>query len=566
MTDVAEMTRGSPQSLEILAQLLADPRSHPDAPESVELVQTHISLVAISPTRVLKVKKAVDLGFLDFSTAAKRLHYCQEEVRLNNRLCHGTYEGVVPILSDPNTACGLRIGTESELASPLVVDYAVSMKRLEDRRFMHQLIRDDTLATGDLERVVHALTLFYEEHPATEATSAWGTVERIRLSIDENFEQIEDHIGTLISPAAFDLLRDSASAFLDMEATLFARRVDEGMVRDCHGDLHLDHIHITPERVCIYDCIEFNERFRSIDVANDIAFLAMDLDHNGRPDLSQRFVNRMAETLKDPELKRLLPFYKTYRAIVRAKVAAMKSVENEVPEAERISAEEEAKSYFRLATQYVVSGDRPMVIMVMGRVGTGKSTQAHLLGGALGWRVLSSDETRKRLAGVPLYDRGDDATRAGLYSDKATERTYGALIQGAVDAIGWGKGVILDATFSRHSDRELVRRAVALVRSPAGRPVPHRTIEVVAPDALIRERLKRRESQAQVASDARLSDFEAISAAYESPSLTEQPNSLTVSSSSPPEETHAEILSWLASRFSPTSAVPSRRDPLEETA
>ncbi len=533
---------------ERLLRLLCDPESYPHGPPSVEIVQTHISYVAIAPPLVFKVKKPLALGFLDFSTLDRRRHYCHEEVRLNRRMCASVYEAVVPIIEDPTRPSGLRLGAKHELEDPHVVEYAVRMKQLRDGYFIGQLLAAGTFTDEHLERVVRTLARFYREHPATRASSAWGAPERIRVSVDENFQQIADHAGSLLSDGALAALREDAELFFANETALLERRVRAGMIRDCHGDLHLEHIHITAERVCIYDCIEFNERLRYIDVASDVAFLAMDLDHRDHPDLAARFVDRMQQALEDPELDRLTPFYKTYRAIVRAKVNGMKSREPEVPEPDRTKAAEVAKAHYQLATQYVVTGDRPMVLAMVGRVATGKSTQARMLGEALGWRVLSSDETRKRLAGVPLHERGDEAARARLYSEQSSERTYGALLEQAQGDLRTGRGVVLDATFGRRRDRDRLRQMIAKTFSPSGAPASYRFIELAAGGELLRERLRRRESETRVVSDARLSDFDKLEARFETPDDEEATAVMRVASDVDPAETHRRLLVGLVKR------------------
>jgi len=529
-----------------LATFLRDPASYGTPPADLTVVQTHISVVALAGTEVFKVKKPVDLGFLDFSTLEKRRFFCEEEVRLNRRLCANAYRGVVPILADEDAPHGLRFGTVDDEAGPDVVDFAVHMNRLDDQYFMNRLLKDGVLGREHLARVAETLRRFYHSNPATAETSAWGDAQRIRVSVDENFDQTESMRGTLVSKAGHRVLRQVADRFLAENAELLASRVVSGMIRDCHGDLHLDHVHITPDDVCIYDCIEFNERLRYIDVANDVAFLAMDLDHHGRPDLSGAFALRMSEVLKDRDLVRLLPLYKAYRAVVRAKVAGMKSAESEVPQSERARSADEARSYFRLALQYAATDDRPVVVLFMGRVATGKSTQARMLGEALGWRVCSSDETRKRLEGIPLYERGDAKARGELYSAHVSERTYRALLDAAFAEVRAGHGVIVDATFSRAEDRRRFRRELVKAESPTGEPVTCRFIEVTAPDDVLRARLAARASAEDVVSDARLEDFEKLSTHYQSPAADEDPALLSISSDAGPEQTHARVLEWLA--------------------
>ncbi len=493
---------------EELVAFLSDPANYESAPDAVTIVQTHASFVALTDRVVIKVKKPVNFGFLDFSTLDRRRHFCHEEVRLNRRMCRSIYEGVAAIARSADSRLFF-----AETEHPDAVEYGVIMRRLSSEGFMDGLVQRDALTPQDLERVCEKLSAFYNDHPATAATSAWGRIDRIRISVDENFSQIRQQEGDLLSLGAIRAFEVQADRFFGENEELLERRRKDGHIRDCHGDLHLDHVHISDEGVCIYDCIEFNERFRSIDVANDIAFLAMDLDFNGRPDLARAFTARMTELLQDEDLATLLPFYKTYRAIVRGKVAGLKALGHEVPDREREAARIESRRYYQLALQYAVTNDRPMTIAVMGRVGTGKSTQARMLGEALGWRVISSDETRKKLAGVPLHERGDDAARRRLYADDVSRKTYDAIVREAAQELSNGRGVVLDATFSRRNDRDDLRRSV--------RDWPLTFAEIVAPDDVIRERLSDRDKSSTVVSDARLSDFESLNQRYEAPDASD---------------------------------------------
>ena len=365
----------------------------------MQVEQTHISIVAIASPYVYKVKKPLDLGFLDFSTLEKRRHFCLEEVRLNRRLTHDVYLDVVPIAR--RDGC-LHFGPEGE-----IVEYAVKMRELARAGFLHERLARGAATADDLERVAAKLAAFYQAQRSSETIADWGRVAKLQLSTDENFAQTERFAGGLLGRPAFAAIRFFTDRFYVQHADLFERRRKEGRILDCHGDLRCEHVHFAGEEVSIFDCIEFNERLRFIDVANDLAFLAMDLDVLGRPDLGKAFLRRMAELLNDPELLSLTNFYKCYRAYVRGKVAAIKSVEPEVPVADRERSRERATQLFRRALDYAVAGSEPLVITVMGRVASGKSTVARLAGEALGWPVFSSDRTRKELAGVAPHVRGD---------------------------------------------------------------------------------------------------------------------------------------------------------------
>lgn len=521
-------------SAEALLQFLEDPASYPHHPAHVEIIQTHISYVALAPPFVYKVKKPVSLGFLDFSTLEKRRYYCEQEVALNRRLAPGIYEGVVPIY---RVAAGLTLEEGGT-----VVAYAVRMKQLADGYFMHQLLREGRLGTADIDRLMEVLLPFYAGQRSTASQANWGRIGHLAISTDENFEQTEAYLDTLIAQPAYEAIWYYTNWFYEHHALLLERRRAEGHILNCHGDLHLEHIHLAPEQVSIYDCIEFNERFRSIDVANDIAFLAMDLDLNSRPDLAHYFVCGMAEALDDPELLRLIDFYKCYRAYVRAKVESMRSADPDVPEAERQASTRRARRYYQLALHYAVAGSGPMVAVVMGRVGTGKSTVARELGVMLGWPVCASDRIRKQTAGVPLYERGDADERARLYADAQTERTYAALLDQALERATHRQSIVLDATFSRRHHREALRQALR------ARGISYVFLEMTASDEVIRERLQQREADARVVSDARLGDFEMLAARYEAPDALEDAWHLPVSTEASLQVTLFEVMQRLIPR------------------
>ena len=231
-----------------------------------------------------KIKKPVNFGFLDFSTLGKRHYFSEREVVLNRRLCPTVHLEVVPIF--------LREGRLAFGAFDEIVEYAVKMRKLEDRYFMLRLLKKGQVGPQELDRLVSTLKTFYEGQNPTEEVAAWGRIEKLKISTDENFRQTEDFIGFTISQPAFETIRFYTDNFYLRNADLFETRIREQRIRDCHGDLHLEHIHISPATLSIYDCIEFNDRFRYIDVANDVAFLAMDLDFHGRPDLSRNLLRR----------------------------------------------------------------------------------------------------------------------------------------------------------------------------------------------------------------------------------------------------------------------------------
>ncbi len=479
-----------------LLAFLRDPASYPHRPRELREIHTHASLVFVVPPFVYKIKKPVDFGFLDFSSLEKRRHFCHREVELNSRLAPGIYLGVETITRQPS---GFSFGGDGP-----PVEVAVRMRELPPGGFLHELLRNGTAGQPELDRVARVLADFYQKQPPSPEIARWGTIENLRISTDENFSQTRAFIGRTLTPAAFDAIRAFTTHCYDSLAELFARRVAGGWIRDCHGDLHLDHIHITGDTTHIYDCIEFNDRFRHIDVASDVAFLAMDLDHHGHPELARFFVRRTAGLLDDPELERLMDFYKCYRAYVRGKVEGFRA-ENEAS----APAADLARRYFRLALQYAVCGSFPQALVFMGRVATGKSTLARALARELGWPRISSDERRKHLAGAPPHQRGSEAERRALYAPEMTSRTYDSIIREARDTIRAGHGIILDATFSKREHRDRLRESLGDENV--------KWFVTQADVTTARDRLLQRDRQPDAVSDARSSDQAFLDAAFEPP-------------------------------------------------
>ena len=514
-----------------LAAFLEAPTSYPHAPESVELVRTHLSLVALAGRFVFKAQKPVDLGFADFSTLDKREQACREEVRLNRRLCADTYEGVAPIY---------REGDEGALTfaetGGAPVAFTVKMHRLAEGGFLDEQIDAGAAGEDDLERVARRLAAFYREQESTPDVAAQGRPERLRVSTDENFDQTEVHADTDVLPRpAFDALRYYTNRFLDQRAALLHRRCAEGRVVEGHGDLRLEHVHLAPaetkgsgEGVCIYDCVAFNERLRAVDAASDAAFLAMDLDFHGAPGVARYFVRRLAELLEDPGLLALIDFYKTYRAYVRVKVDLLQSEDEDLSAEKRDEQRDRARRHVQQAVRYATAGSGPAVVAVMGRVGTGKSTQAQALADLLGADYAASDRTRKDLAGLPPRERPDNAAREQLYAPEMTERTYAALCDRALDAARQHRPVVLDATFGKRRHRDRLREALHDASSTNGADdIPHCFVELTASNDTIKARLADR-TGADALSDARREDFAMLAAGYEAPPALEDARHVAV--------------------------------------
>ena len=488
---------------ERLLDFLRDSGSYRGRPPRIRLVETHASYLAFAGRHVFKIKKAVNFGFLDFSTLEKRRHYCGREVFLNRRLCPEIYLGVVPITEKRGL---LAFGGDGR-----VVEYAVKMRRLPERFFILRLLARGEVTPGHVDAIIAKLKPFYEGHEQTPEIAAWGRVAKLRISTAENFRQLQKFIGKMITRPALDAIRTYTNEFFRQHAPRFATRICEGRLRDCHGDLHLEHVHISPTRLTIYDCIEFNDRFRYIDVASETAFLAMDFDFHERRDLGRRFSTQMARALDDHGMLRLLDFYKCYRACVRGKVESLRHCTAGLVAGEQLKSRDRATRYLRLALEYAIRGSKPMVLVVMGRVGSGKSTLARSLGEQLDWKIISSDRLRKELAGVPLHLRGSEMLRRRLYAERMSNQTYSALARHAAKETHEGKSVILDATFGRRRRRQQLRK----VLDRAG--VDYCFVETRAAAMTTVRRLQKRARSAGEISDARHEDLPALDRAYEPP-------------------------------------------------
>jgi hypothetical protein len=325
-----------------VVEALMKPEAYDEEPGKIELTQTHISFVFLTRNFVYKVKKAVDLGFLDFTTLEKRRLFCEKELELNRRLCEGMYLEVVPI----NRSDVIKIKGEGE-----TVEYAVKMKRMPQEKMMNKLLEENKVDSKLIDRIAKIIVEFHSKAETNRRISEFGSLVIIETNWKENFEQTREFVGKTISMKEFKVIRERIDDFMKNNVSLFEKRMAEGRVRDCHGDIHSGNIFVA-NRIYIFDAIEFNERFRYSDVASDVAFLAMDLDFKERGDLSNFFVDRYVKYSGDQELMRLLPFYKCYRAYVRGKVISFKLKDPSVGSGEKSAAMKEAKAYFKLASNY----------------------------------------------------------------------------------------------------------------------------------------------------------------------------------------------------------------------
>ncbi len=466
----------------------------------ISIIQTHASAVLLTPERVYKLKKPKNFGFFDFSTPALRRHFCGEEVRLNSRLAPQVYLGVAPVLkfSDGQVRFGSTYSPDdvpmpgSILDGGCVIDYAVVMVRLPDEAMLEYRVRHGTAHSALLAEIAQYVAAFHAATHTDEHIASFGLLDVIRGNWEENFTQMRPYIGRTLDASTYDCISGYVYSFLDERASLFASRVHDDRIRDCHGDLRLQHIYILDEgddpshRLAILDGIEFNERFRYSDVTSEIAFLTMELDAASRTDLSRAFVERYVAETGDQALLELLPFYACYRACVRGKVLSFQLDEPEVSETQREIARLQATALFTQAASYASGPTRPVLLLVGGLMGSGKSTLALALRDELGWALFSSDAVRKHLAHLDLAQPRADAFGQGVYSAAWTALTYRTLLLKADAALASGRSVLLDASFIRRTDRLAAARAAA--RHGAGVMF----VECICPRKVSLERLAQR--------------------------------------------------------------------------
>ncbi len=390
-----------------LVEAMSRPDFYPHRPREVELVQTHISFVFIAGDLVYKVKKAVDFGFLDFTTLAKRKYFCEEELRLNRRLAPHTYLEVAAIGEDE--AGALRPGGGRP------VEYAVVMKKLPLERMLKKLLAEGKVGPAAMDAVAEKVADFHRKAETGGEIDEIGGIETIRYNHDENFAQTEKYIGLTIARERYDFLRAWVNRFLERERPLLQRRVRDHRIRDCHGDLHAEHICLA-DGIIIFDCIEFNQRFRYGDVAAEAAFLAMDLDFNGYADHARAFVDAYVRHSGDGEVLRLLDFYRCYYAYVRGKVISFRVDDPHIGCADRDAAVRMAARYFDLALSYAARPANKTLILVAGLMGTGKSVLARALAPLVGAEIIQTDAVRKEMLRIPASEHRYEEFGQGIYS------------------------------------------------------------------------------------------------------------------------------------------------------
>jgi aminoglycoside phosphotransferase family enzyme/predicted kinase len=431
----------------------------------VQVVQTHISVVFLVGEDVYKLKKPLDLGFIDCSTLEKRLHLCQEEVRLNRRLAPGVYRGVLPVTREADGR--LRVQGQGQ-----VVDHVVWMRRVPWEATLEHRLDNGLIQEQHIQALARRLARFHQSARRSPEIAQGGAWEVVQGNCLENFAQTRGAIGELVSPEVFARVQRATEALLLEHRALIQRRCDQQRPCDTHGDLRLEHVYLFPERpapddIVVIDCVEFNARFRHADPVADLAFLGMELLARKERGLAQALADAWFEATGDDQGRALWPLYLAYRAVVRAKVDGIRALEPEVPQASREQARRRAQARWLLALSTLEPpARRPCLILTAGLPAAGKSTLSRGLAEQAGLHVLRSDELRKELAGLdPLEDAGDGWNQ-GLYTPAWSQRTYRALLEQARGRLLKGQRVLVDAGFRRLSRREPFLEAAAQLGVP----------------------------------------------------------------------------------------------------
>lgn len=409
-----------------------------------DLIQTHISYVLINTNEVLKFKKPVNFGFLNFEDINDRKKFCLAEIELNSRYSDGIYNDVIGVNAEGNII--------SDLTDSSIVDFAVRMNAFKQKDVLKTVIeKEGTLDAKILEELATNVAYAHVNNaPTSDYIQSFGTAAKIKEGFNNNLGLTTTLIGKTITQEQFDTLSNYFNSFIDDNKALLDKRSTDGLIKECHGDLHLANICIYKNKVVPFDCIEFNEDFRFIDQFYDIAFLLMDLEYRNEAKGSNIVMNKYLEITNDFDGVPLLNFYKAMRAVIRGNVTSLELNDPSISEAQKEKATKTAQEFFTLALSYLVK-KKAKAYCTAGISGSGKSYLAKELGKINNAIIIRSDAVRKHICNVPLNEKS-----TSIYTDEISNQTYSTIA--ALGNLGLVNGfnIILDATFSNPKYRELV--------------------------------------------------------------------------------------------------------------
>jgi aminoglycoside phosphotransferase family enzyme/predicted kinase len=476
-----------------LVRGLTRPAAYPEGDGPVTHLETHISHVFLVGDHAYKIKKPLELGFLDFSTLDKRRHYCEEELRINRRLAPELYLAVVPI-------AGSEDAPRVEGAGP-PLEYAVKMRRFPQDGLLEQVLERGELTAARIDEIAAQVARFHAGAERAEPGGRFGSAASVIGPALQNFDQLAPLVGDGVERGTLEILRRWSMRQNDLLAGRFDERQRAGFVRECHGDLHLGNMVLIDGAVRIFDAIEFNAELRWIDVMNEVAFLAMDLAAKGRDDLAWRFVNGYLEHTGDYDGARVLRYYLVYRAIVRGKVAAIRAGQPDTAPHDRRALQEKCRQHLALAMRFAQE-EEPALIIHHGLSGSGKTTCSQIVLETIGAIRVRSDLERKRMHGLDAAARTGAPVGGGIYAAQDTADTYDRLARAAEAVLAGGVPVLVDATFLKRAQREAFHRLAARL------DVPFRIAHFEASPQALRARVTVRARQGTDASEAGLAVLE----------------------------------------------------------
>lgn len=467
-----------------LISALQTPECYPHPVSDIRLIETHISWVLLTGDYVYKIKKPLDLGFLDFRELSARRYYCEEELRLNRRLAEPVYEAVVPITGSPESPAINGDGTP--------IDYAVRMRQFDPEQTLDRLSERNELTPEQLDELAERVASFHDSVPSLSPDSPMANTDDLRDAMVDNVTTALEHLQEAgdrqQAQALLEWIRDT----FEQQRERLQQRLADGRIRECHGDLHLGNIALFQGRITVFDCIEFNPEFRWIDTANDLAFLLMDLESRGHPAWSARVLNHYLEHSGDYEALPLLRLFSAYRAMVRAKIALLSPADSSEAEQQNL---DRYRRYAELAERYSMI-PQPWLAATTGFSASGKSRFSSALAEQFSMIRLRSDVERKRLFGLGPTESSNSAQDAGIYTQDATRQTYQRLQALAHRALATGYPVIVDSAALHQKERD----GLSEVAESLG--VPFVLIACEAPESVLRERIRERARRSGEVSEA----------------------------------------------------------------
>ncbi len=482
-TDTAEWEQ------KVLVNALLNPTCYPHAVERIKMIETHISFVLLTGPYAYKLKKAINLGFLDFTTLKLRHFFCKEELRLNRRLAPQLYLDLVSI---GGTLQKPKIGVELD-----VLEFAVKMRQFPQEGLLNRVLSCGELTVSHIDEIATSVAAFHQRIECARPDQDHGCASSIESSMRQNFAQIRTLLDSPAECKSLSLIETWSLAEHEALLPVFAQRHENNFIRECHGDLHLGNIALVDGRIQIFDCIEFNSNLRWIDIINETAFLVMDLDEHGRQDFAWRLLNAYLQETGDYAGLCLLRYYKIYRAMVRANVTRIRASQSNLSAEDRRTALDTYTAYAGYASKVTVP-TRPGLIITNGLSGSGKTTVTQLLLEKLGAIRVRSDIERKRLQHIAPKTKSVSGVNTGIYAESVTRDIYEELRRLANLILKAGYLTIIDAAFLLRWQRDSLRRLAE------ERNVPFVIVSCLAEDEELRRRLMQREQAGRDSSEATL--------------------------------------------------------------